>query len=445
MRRLSGILGVCLTLLAPVASASTFRAGFGAVEITPPRGTPRQGWNSKLVGESALDPLFTRAAVFQLDAAPPVVVIQLDVAQVSAADTAAIRKLVSTRHDLPGDRVMVTATHNHSGPAMIDEALPRDEHYIQRLFEATVEAVGQALIAREVCEMAAGTAFEFDVATNRRILMRDGTVRTHGSFTDPAALGFEGPIDPEVAVLAFRGPDGGIRGALVNFACHPTHHGGDPIFSAGYPGSVARDLRLRGIPVTLFLQGAAGNIAYDDPKGRPVKTLDEIGRILADDVMQALEKSTWSQPTLVSSRSTTVRLPYRKLNEAEVQGTTPGAQRFGEPGYYERTIPPLVSLIREQKAEAAEVQVIRLGDVALAAQPSESFVEHGLRIKEATWPIRTLVVCYANGMVGYLPHEAAFRRGGYECTFGPPSRMAPEAGRVLADAAIELIRRPPSP
>ncbi len=438
MSKLVWMVGVALAL-AGQAAAADFRAGFGEVDITPPRGTPRQGWNSKLVGESALDPLFARAAVFERGDAGPVVIIQLDVALVSAADTAAFRERVREEHGIPGDRVMVTATHNHSGPAMIDEALPRDEGYIKRMIEASSDAVGKALAARELAEMAVGTAFEFDVATNRRVLMRDGTVRTHGSFKDPAALGFEGPIDPEVGVLAFRGRDGAIRGAIVNFACHPTHHGGDPVFSAGYPGVIARELKARGVPVTLFLQGAAGNIAYDDPRGRPSKTMEEMGRILAEDAMRALAKPSWTTPEAVSVATKMVRIRYRDVTAEDIRGTARGAQRFGEPGYYDRTIPPLVAMIREKKEVEAEVQVIRLGDAALAAQPSESFVEHGLRIKEATWPTRTFVVCYANGMLGYLPHEEAFRRGGYECTFGPPSLMAPEAGRVLADAAIDMI------
>lgn len=442
MRRSIGLVALIAMMAGPVAMAeppSAFRAGFAEVEITPPKGTPRQGWNSKLVGGAALDPLFTRAAVFEKGDTRPVAIIQLDVALVSAADTAAIRRRVEERHGIPGDRVMVAATHNHAGPAMIDEALPRDEGYITRMVEASSEAVGKALAARDVAEMAVGTAFEWDVAYNRRVRMRDGTVRTHGSFNDPAALGFEGPIDPEVGVLAVRGVDGSIRGALVNFACHPTHHGGDPVFSAGYPGVIARELKARGIPVTLFLQGAAGNIAYDNPRGKAPMSMEEIGRILAEDAMKALTKPSWTTPAAVSAATKTVRIRYRDVTEADIQGTSRGAQRFGEAGYYDRKIPPLVAMMRERKEEMAEVQIVRLGDLALAAQPSESFVEHGLRIKEATWPTRTFVVCYANGMLGYLPHEEAFRRGGYECTFGPPSLMAPEAGRVLAEAVIDLI------
>jgi len=36
------------------------------------------------------------------------------------------------------------------------------------------------------------------------MIMRDGTVQTHGNFRDPQVLCLEGPIDPEVAILAAR-------------------------------------------------------------------------------------------------------------------------------------------------------------------------------------------------------------------------------------------------
>ncbi|WZO99091.1 neutral/alkaline non-lysosomal ceramidase N-terminal domain-containing protein [Isosphaeraceae bacterium EP7] len=440
----AAFVGFSTTLtLAAETPATTFRAGFGEVDITPPNGTPRQGWNTKLVGEGVLDPIFARAAVFDRggsDPGLPLAIIQLDVALVNTGDTATIRAKVEADHKIPGNRVMVTATHNHAGPAVINEALPRSEAYIATMVAGASKAVGKALAARQESEMAVGVAFELNVAYNRRVIMRDGSARTHGSFTDPNALAYEGPIDPEVAVLALRGADGKIVGALVNFACHPTHHGGDQAFSAGYPGVIAKELKAKGIPVTLFLQGAAGNIAYDDPHRRPDKTKEQMGAILADDVIKALAKPKWIKPSTLSAASKTVDIPYRKATKADIEGTAKGTQRFGEAGYYERKIPGILAMIAEKKTEPGEVQVFRLGDMAFASQPSESFVEHGLMIKEQAWPVRTFVVCYANGMLGYLPHEAAFARGGYECSFGPPSMMAPEAGRLLAEAAVELIK-----
>jgi hypothetical protein len=433
---------LCLLPLAPPIAGEerpALRAGFSEVDITPPLGTPKQGWNTKLVADSVLDPLHARAAVFEAGG-EVVVFIQLDLASISAADTAAIRARIERDHGIPPERVMVTATHNHSGPAVVDEALPRAEDWVRSMVEKAASAAGAAFMARVEAEAGLGSVFEWEVAFNRRVVMRDGTARTHGSFKDPAALAFEGPIDPEVAVFAARGKDGKVLGALVSFACHPTHHGGDGVLSAGFPGVVARLLKAKGVPVTLYLQGAAGNIHHDDPRGFPEKDLEAIGAKLAEDAAAALGQIEWRTPVPVSARARKLALAYREPTEDEIRGTQKGAQRFGESGYYDRKIPKLLELARQRRTEEGEVQVFRIGQAAFASQPSETFVEHGLRIKEATWPARTVVVGYANGMLGYIPTREAFRRGGYETTFGPPSCMAPDVGDRLADAAIEMVR-----
>jgi neutral ceramidase len=417
---------------------AVFRAGFAEVDITPPPGTPKQGSNSRTVASSLLDPLFARAAVFEIGAGR-FAILQLDTALILAGETAAIRARIAKDHGFPGDRVMIAATHNHAGPALINEALPRDEKYVETFVARCAEALGRALAARQEAQVGLGAAFEFGVSFNRRIVMRDGTVRTHGSFKDPDALAFEGPIDPELGVLAVRGKDGKLMGALVNFACHPTHHWNDGVLSAGFPGVMARLLKEKGVPVPMFLQGAAGNMHHQDPRGFPEKTMEEIGKILADDAARALAAAKWTTPSKLGARSKTLALPFRKLTEEDLQGTGKGMQRFGEKGYYDRKIPELLEQMKKG-TEDGEVQVFRIDDLAFASQPSESFVEHGLRIKEAAWPARAWAVCYANGMLGYLPHEEAFKRGGYECTFGPPSLMAPDTGARLAEAAIEMIR-----
>jgi hypothetical protein len=118
----------------------------------------------------------------------------------------------------------------------------KDEGYATTLVERVIGAFGQALARLEPAEVGIGRCFEWRVAHNRWVVMRDGTARTHGTFDDPDALCLEGPIDPEMAVLAVRSLSGDMRGALVNYACHPTHHGGDTAIDAGFPGALARRL-----------------------------------------------------------------------------------------------------------------------------------------------------------------------------------------------------------
>ena len=116
------------------------------------------------------------------------------------------------------------------------------------------------------------------------------------------------------------------------------------------------------------------------------------------------------------------------------------AQRFVDPAIYDRLMPELLEEIRSQRTQPAEVQVIDVGDHAFAAIPAELFVELGLQIKERSHPRRAVVVGLANGMVGYVPTKEAFARGGYETTFLNTSKLGHDAGDLLADAAVRLVK-----
>jgi hypothetical protein len=423
------------------------QAAFAEVDITPPLGTRKIGWLKLLVADRVLDPLFARVAIIK-SAEARIAFVQLDTLCVRWTQTADIRNRIEERYGFPGSNVMVAATHNHAGPAVATVGdVERDDEYVETLVIKVVETFGRALDSLVEAELGFGSGFEFNVAHNRRVIMRDGTTRTHGRFSDPLALCLEGPIDPEVAVMAARKKNVGAKqsaslllGIVVNFACHPTHHGGDTALSAGYPGALAAEMKSRGCPIMLFLNGASGNLHTSDPtRNGADKSSDEVGRILADDVSQVLEKREFRGEVKLGASSRTVQLPFRKITEDEIRGTTRGAQRFVDPAIYDRTIPALVEQIRKRGTQPAEVQVLAIDEYAYVGIPAEYFVEHGLRVKEQAYPRRALVVTHANGMVGYVPHKEAFLRGGYETTFGVGSKLAPEAGDLLADAAIELV------
>jgi len=437
----------------------SLQVGFAEVDITPPVGTHKIGWLRDLVSDHVLDPLFARAAVLEDDSGPPppaeagigareggqVGFVQLDTLSIRWTQVADMRRRIEKAYGFPGAHIMVAATHNHAGPAVATTGeVRRDDAYIEALVQKVVGAFGQALESRQQAEVGWGSARQFGVGFQRRVIMRDGTVRCHGSLAeDPDALCFEGPIDPEVAVLAARSTSGQPLGTIVNFACHVTHHGGDTALSAGYPGVLAAEMKSGGWPVTLFLNGAAGNIAPTDPTrpGGYTVTMEEAGKRLAADAMQVVEHMEFRGAAKLGCASRTVQLPFRRVTEDEVRGTVKGAQRFIDPAIYDRNMHRVLERIRRQGTQPAEVQAIGIGDRAYVAIPAEYFVQHGLRIKEKTYPRHTLVVAYANGMVGYVPHREAFERGGYETTFFGSSRLAPEAGDVLADAAIELVMR----
>ena len=417
----------------------TFRAGLADVDITPPPGTHKIGWIKVIVSDHVLDPLCARAAVFE-SGGTRLGIVQLDVLCVPAPLPARIRQAIAAAHDFPGENIMVSATHNHAGPAVADRAVvKRDDAYLETLLDKIVGVFGEALARAEPAQLGFGRRFEFNTSSNRRVLMRDGTVKTHGRFSDPDALCFEGPIDPEVAVVGVRADDGRPLGALVNFACHPTHHGPTGALSAGWPGVLAREMTSHGCPITLFLQGAAGNIHTASPATGKDQPMEEVGKTLADHAADALSEMQFTADVTLACRSRTIDLPLREPTEEQVRGTAFGAQRFVDPTIYDQIIPGLIERYRQSPTKPAELQVLELGDALIAAVPAEYFVEYALRLKQAAWPRPALVVACANGMLGYVPTKEAFEHGGYETTFGPPSCMAPEAGDLIADAVTRLI------
>jgi len=418
------------------------KAGFAEIDITPPPGTKKGGWMQDLEAKTFLDPLFARVAIFQDKSGVKTAFIQLDTLSVRWSDTDNLRKRIASAYGFPAGNIMVSATHNHAGPAIARLApVARATSYVEDLKKKCISAFAQALASLEEAEAGFASVKEFDVAFNRRTVMRDGTVKCQASFTaNPDALYMEGPADPEVAVVIVRNKSGKTLGALVNFACHPTHHGGTHEISAGFPGVLAAQMRAWGCPVTLFLNGAYGNVITNDLQHNISLSKEQAGERLFNDVKKAFEEMNFYSDFSVAASARTIELPYRDITDDEYHGRVRGAQRFRSNELYEKDIDLVKAKITKHGMQPAEVQVIRLGDWHFAGIPAEYFIEHQLRIKTETFPNRSFVVGGANGMIGYVPTKDAFARGGYETTLGPPSHMAPEAGDLLADAAIGLIK-----
>lgn len=417
------------------------KAGFAEIDITPPMGTRKIGWIKIIIGNRVADPLYARAAVFT-SSQKTIAFLQLDTLSVTWEMVESVRRNIESRYGVPGRNIMLCATHNHAGPAVAsigDVKIVND--YVEALTAKLVSVFGQAFERQCEAEVGVGRAVEFHAGYNRRVIMRDGIVKTHGNFNDPKALCIEGPADPEVFVLAARSKDGKQLGALVNFACHPAHHGPDEFFSAGWPGVLARELKAAGYPVPLFLNGAAGNISTNDPSaGGKDKDMEDVGRIVAAAAQRALKDIQYTGDARLGSQSKIINLPFRRYTDDEVKGTIRGAQRFVDPTLYDKGMPQLLEKIKRKKQQQAEVQVLSLNEYDFVAIPAEPFVELGLRIKEQSNPRKAVVVGYANGMTGYVPHKLAFERGGYETTFCSWSNLAPEAGDLFVDCALELSR-----
>jgi hypothetical protein len=86
-----------------------------------------------------------------------------------------------------------------------------------------------------------------------------------------------------------------------------------------------------------------------------------------------------------------------------------------------------------------KVHVIRIGDMAIATNPFELYLDYGTQIKARSKAIQTFVVELASpGGGGYLPTQRSVEGGAYGAI--PQSTLiGPEGGRVLVNRTLELI------
>jgi neutral ceramidase len=250
---------------------------------------------------------------------------------------------------------------------------------------------------------------------NRRAREPDGTV-TLG--LDP-----DGPVDRRIGLVRRERPDGKVIALVANYAMHGTVLGEVRDVSADAPGVVANYVEEKlGAPM-LYIQGAAGNIFpiyYMNPGFR---NLPRFTVLLGDHILAANRSMRADSGDDVSLA----------VEEKVVETARKPAVEWPA---------DLAAYHRETGAGAGVVRLplrfLRLRrDTVIWAAPVELFCEIALRVRTESPFVNTLYFGYANGWLGYLPTEAAFKEGGYEPGV---SAFTGAAEKQIGDAVIEHLQ-----
>ena len=454
------------------------RVGFGRADITPAPGLPMVGMPDTPRGEGVQWPL--RSRVFLVDGGERrIAVICFDLIDLVSNHVAELRERLAVPGGIDPENILVACSHTHRAPFTETgwgAAAEPTRSYVDLVFARTSDAMAEAVTHLEAAELSVGRAMAPGWAFNRRPIYAGGQVGTHGQTWRDGFAGMEGTADEELGVLLARGPDGMVVGGLVDFACHPTAMAHESVYSADYPGVLTKELENRHGGVFGFLSGAAGDTSTPDPTSRDPEsgfgrnhTL-AMGRALADRADEAIQAGHPLAVDRISVSSTRLRIPQRRptmeqvelarwyleerpadLDELDFTRRLYGHDYTFNDGKQlgnERHAQELLNMWQWQRGksdeeliEEIEIQAIALSDVAIVGFPVELFSDFGRQVKtESPFP-ETVVATLANGWHGYAPTLEAFARGGYEPRFAYPSRLAPEAGDRMADAALELLQR----
>ena len=452
-------------------------AGAAQVDITPQVGVHLAGsWGVYRPAKLIHDPLHAKALVFE-SGGKRICLLTLDVTIITEKYTEMIRQAASERLGFDPDSVMVHATQTHSAPPvghfMVDddfEGIPPEleylrggnDEYAEWAVERAVRAIGIALAVLKPVDLGYGRGIEGRVAFNRRAVKRDGTVGMPGpKWEEPLGPTWishiEGPIDPELGVLAVRTEDLRLPALLVNYACHPVHwFTKHTIVSADWPGSLSAEIMRahgRGC-VPIIVNGACGNINPWPPFDPEYKNdCDAMGRTLASTTEKIMETLEYTNQAAVGFKRRHIGIPLRQLKDSELDWAKGVLEADPTPKWADEEHTRVedewmmaasvysVHLMRQRNDHLPyEIQVLRVGDAAIVGLPGEPFVELQLAIKAASPARFTHVAHCTTHYTGYIPTAEAFARGGHEATTRYWAKLVPEAAETIIKGAVDLMR-----
>lgn len=454
MKSTAWLVLIFVALLCPAwAWGGEFRVGAAEADITPPNGMPLSGYYAFRPSSGVADPIHIKAIVVEQDG-EVAAMVALDLGTISRGMVAEARQAIQERCGIAGDRVMISATHTHTAPALprgtfIDQVnkanTPESKAYAAKLPGLVAVAVAEAKAKLAPATAWAASGRCEGISFNRRVL-RQGEAKAiwQPQQLDPKRDTPAGPVDPELGLMVFRAANQEAQplAAYLNFAMHPTSMGGTRI-SADYPGAFRRLVCERHGPgmVALFANGCCGDINHTDYVDHHHRSTAELGMRLADAADEAwpnLRSLTTCPPRV---KSEMVTLKRRTYTAAQVAKAHDIAKRMLKEKFSTAVMAEAVSILdsdaRKDEPLVVEVQAITFArEIVVVSMPGEMFVELGLELKKKSPFAQTIIAELANGSIGYIPTRRAYPQGNYEVV---SARAEEGTGEKLVEVGLKLL------
>jgi hypothetical protein len=475
----------------------TLLAGAAEVDITPPLPIDVLGYVRRATAPRRVsEPLKATACVVR-DGSTSVVIVAADVVGLSAEMAERIRARVGDAIGCDPAAVLLNSSHSHAAPwpgALVkmggesDDWTERELRYWEAIPDLYASACVQAVEELRPARISGGVGAVPGLAVNRRERTADG--RT--------ILGWnpDGFTDPSVVVIRIDeagGEPAVARGiaTLVSFGCHPVAVGPE-VAEVGpdFVGPLRNHLTRYGRPgaVTLFLQGAAGNVlpleAFFDSRGPE----DAFGERLALEAAHTIADAD-PRPMTIAKHDygsvTPISLYRRRLvADPEPQPLATVCRRVTLPLLEAPSVGELEAELISRQADLAhriaagegrattnpvryhlswlkrmleaersggrpssiegEIWAARLGDTAIVGAPGEIFAEIGAAVRAVSPARVTVFAGYCQGVLGYVATPEEYQHGGYEPAvahrgYGHPAPFSPDVAWIIRDTALALL------
>lgn len=476
--------GALVTALAATgASAAELWFGAATADITPKPPIPLTGNTSVRIARDIESRL--TANVLALESREEGRV--MDQAIMVSCDLCVIRPGIQEgfRRHLAGrltgfdlEKLFLAATHTHTAPVLLQDRYDEKDYgdamqpkeYVPWLYERMAQAVVKAWEGRAKGSVAWGLGHAV-TSHNRRMVYVDGTAKMYGAVDTPEFRGIEGYEDHGVHVLCFYDPKKLLKAAAISMATTAQAAGGSKV-SSDFWDAARRFIHERhGKEVcVLGFCAAAGDMTprahvnkkSEDRMGklRGLAYGEEIGRRVAaafDDVAGVIAKDIRTDVPLIH-RVKRIELPARIIAKAEyavakkVCEEIDGRKTRQKTDAWARHFYGLVveRYLAQQKggwnSYPMELHVLRLGDMAIATNPFELFVDYGVQIQARSPAVQTFLIQLATSGPHpsyYVPTPRAVAGGdlnekpftNYSAT-ATHNMIGPEGAQALVDRTV---------
>jgi neutral ceramidase len=411
-------------------------AGATKQEITPPVGYALSGYSERTQGSIGVhDPLYAKALVLR-SGEVTIGVISCDIISLPNESIAEARGLIEKEAQIAGSNVMMHGTHTHTGPNNRDTGEEWRIILGRKIAGTFLEAWRRLRPAK--LGLADGECF---IGVNRR--NPSSPVNPHYLYSWP-----DGPLASLVKILRVDGIEGDTICTIVNYGCHGVTLGPHELMISRDFSGYAVDLVERAKPgsICMFLNAPCGNVnprwswevappraavprfnwAGAEPRWSELNTQDRfketerLGHIMGGEVIKVMEQIIdFYDVKELASKTRRISLPVRK----------------DLPEWYRK---------RHNKNDMDaverdyELQVLKVGDVAILGLPGEVFLELGMEIGRMSPFKHTLIAELCNQESdGYILIPQAYEEGGYEPT---ASILRAEAGVKLVSEGVGLLK-----
>ena len=433
------------------------QAGFFECDITPPYWADCPGDFGKRKIKKISDPLKIRAMALS-DGTVKAALIGMDTI---GCGPEFLRELKSR---LPGIIIVNSGSHTHYGGNLrdkfpgideadpvirrivIDESVSYDDSYYQFCLRQAVTAVTFAFEALQDVDFSFGSAKVENLIFNRRIRMKDGSVKTHAGKGNPDSVGYAGPVDDQLGVMGVwkHGTDE-LLGFVLNFSCHACINLEGA--TSDFPGVAIDTVRaVYGAKTgAVYTNGASGDVTQIDNMsmkldvGKPIAT--KLGRVLGAEAVKILATADRGSVNTLKVLKEVYRFKRRPSDPEEVAEAWKKIQVFEDTDDY-KIAKILVMTDLMAKADPhpeTELAVLQIGPLVIASTPHEMFAQYALDFKaQSKFPFTWFSQLSLVG--SYIPSPDAFdpSKGGYEAS---TAEFAPETGTEITEVISRLSQQ----